>query len=403
MKNKLHESICAEGMSKRMPYRDDKISGNKLSALGFGCMRFPSDIKETERMILAAIDGGVNFFDTAYIYPKSEITLGEILAKHKKRKKVYIATKLPLSLCKSYEDFDRFFEQQLARLKTNYIDYYFMHSIINYAQWEKMLELGIEKWLDKKKNAGQIRHVGFSFHGSRDEFLKVLNSREWEFCMIQYNYYDQNYQAGKTGLLAAAEKGIPVFAMEPLLGGRLATGLPQKAVRLFADANPERTPAEWALNWLWNHPEITVVLSGMSSLKITEANLSAARAFEPLSENELAVYDDIISLFKKSFRIPCTACNYCLPCPKGIDIPARFSAYNASYTQNWFTGIMMYMTGIGALSENPISAKLCNACGHCERNCPQNLPIRKSLKKVTGRLEPLPIRLIMKLARKFIK
>jgi len=385
-----------------MQYREDKASGNKLSALGLGCMRFPRDKAETERMILAAIDGGVNFFDTAYIYPNSEKTLGEILAKNGKRKDVYIATKLPLIMCKTAGDFDKFFNEQLQRLKTDYVDYYFLHSISDFAQWETFRKLGIEQWIAEKKRTGQIRQIGFSYHGTCDDFLKILGSYAWEFCMIQYNYYDENYQAGKKGLLAAAEKGVPVIVMEPLLGGRLATGLPKQAIDVFKKADPSRSPADWALRWLWNQSEVTVVLSGMSSTQIMESNLRSMDNFQPLSSDDLTAYAAVTEIFKKSYKINCTGCNYCLPCPKGINIPACFSAYNSRYAQGFITGMQQYMTSTAAISKNPSSPRLCNECGKCEKHCPQYLPIRKWIKKVSRQLEPLPVRMILALAKRIM-
>jgi len=385
-----------------MQYREDKVSGNKLSMLGLGCMRFPRDKAETERMVLAAIEGGVNFFDTAYIYPNSEKTLGEILTKHDKRKDVYIATKLPLMMCKSADDFDKFFNEQLGRLKTDYVDYYFLHNVSSFAQWDTFRKLGIEQWIEEKKKAGQIRRIGFSYHGSCNDFLKILDSYPWEFCMIQYNYYDENYQAGKKGLLAAAQKGVPVIVMEPLLGGRLATGLPKQAVRIFAEADPNLTPADWALWWLWNQSGVTVVLSGMSSTLIVESNLRSAQNFRTLTDKESAVYDSMVEVFRESYKVNCTGCNYCLPCPKGINIPSCFSAYNTSYAQGLRSGIMLYATSTAAVTKNPTSPRLCNDCGKCEKACPQNLPIREDLKKVAGRLEPLPIRLGLSLIRRII-
>ncbi|MDR0273718.1 MAG: aldo/keto reductase [Clostridiales bacterium] len=384
-----------------MQYRVDKKSGNKLSALGLGCMRFPPVGQEAERVILAAINGGVNYFDTAYIYPNSEKTLGSVLKKHNLRESVFIATKMPISMCKKYEDFDRFFDEQLRRLQTDFVDYYLMHNVLSFSQWETIRNLGIEKWIAQKKETGQIKHVGFSFHGSGDDFPKMLDTYDWEFCLIQYNYYDENYQAGKNGLRLAAEKGLSVMVMEPLLGGRLATGLPKKAVDVFAKANPEKTPANWALDWLWNHPEITVVLSGMSSAKIAEENIRAATKFIPFEENELAVFSDVKNIFAESFKVKCTGCNYCLPCPKDINIPARFAAYNASYAQNYFAGVFMYFVGMGAISPNPISIRSCTSCGKCEKACPQNIPIRTEFKKVARRFESLPMRAALKMLRLF--
>ena len=385
-----------------MHYREDRGSGNQLSMLGLGCMRFPNSKAETERMILAAIEGGVNFFDTAYLYPNSETTLGEILAKHNKRSDVYIATKLPLLACKRAEDFDKFFNEQLKRLQTDYIDYYFLHNMTDFAQWERLRALGIEAWIAEKKASGQIRQIGFSYHGTCGDFLKILDSYSWEFCMIQYNYYDENYQAGKKGLLAAAEKGVSVMIMEPLLGGRLATGLPKQAVALFEKADPSRTPADWALWWLWNQPEVTVVLSGMNSEQIMARNLQSLEQFRPLSDSELAVYADVVTVFRKSYKINCTGCNYCLPCPKGINIPACLSAYNTSYAQGFATGMMLYATSTAAITSHPLSPRLCNDCGKCETHCPQAIPIRKSLKQVRRRFESPPLRAILALIRRFL-
>jgi hypothetical protein len=222
--------------------------------------------------------------------------------------------------------------------------------------------------------------------------------------MIQYNYYDENYQAGRQGLLAAAARGIPVMIMEPLLGGRLATGLPKAAVKAFADAfsqmegtpphTPPRTPAEWAFRWLWNQPEVTVVLSGMSSEAIMEANLKSAADFTPLTDAESAVYGEVVEIFRKAYKINCTGCNYCLPCPKGINIPAIFAAYNARYIQGLITGMTLYLTSTAAVAKVPLSPRLCNSekCGKCEKACPQGLAIREELRRVARKLEPLPLR-----------
>ena len=385
-----------------MQYRKDKLSGNELSALGLGCMRFPRDKAESERIVLAAIDGGVNFFDTAYLYPNSEKTLGAILEKYGKRGDVYIATKLPVALCKSADDFEKYLDIQLGRLRTDYIDYYFMHNLTSFTQWEALRELGIERWLEEKKKTGQLRQVGFSFHGTSGDFLKILDSYPWEFCMIQYNYYGENYQAGKKGLMAAAEKGIPVIVMEPLLGGKLATGLPKKAVEMFENVNPALTPADWGLWWLWNQSEVTVVLSGMSALQQMESNLRSVDNFRPLTGEELAVYTDVVGLIKKSYKIPCTSCNYCLPCPMGINIPACIEVYNSSYVQGYSKGIQLYFTSTAILSKNPGRPHICNGCGKCEKACPQFISIRKELKKVGRRFEPLPMRLLVSLVRRIM-
>jgi predicted aldo/keto reductase-like oxidoreductase len=385
-----------------MHYREDKVSGNKLSILGLGCMRFSRNMAETERMILAAIDGGVNYFDTAYIYPNSEETLGTILAKHKKRESVFIATKLPLMMCKSHDDFDKFFNKELERLQTDYIDYYLMHMITDSVQWETFRRWGIEQWIAEKKQSGKIRQAGFSFHGSCGEFLKILDAYQWDFCQIQYNYSNENYQAGKEGLKAAAAKGIPVIIMEPLLGGKLAAGLPKEAVKLFSRADPSLSPAAWALRWLWNQSEVTCVLSGMNTSEQMEENIRSAENVRSLTAVELSAYGEVIAIFNKAYKIKCTGCNYCMPCPKGINIPGCFAAYNTSFAHSFTTGMHQFLMSTALMSKKPYSPRLCIECGKCESHCPQHLPIRKTLKQVSGRMEPLPIRVALSIARRII-
>jgi len=391
-----------------MQYRIDQRSGNKLSALGFGCMRFPrtlaiTDRKKTEALILRAIENGVNYFDTAYNYPESETVLGEILHKNDIRSQVFIATKLPYTKCRAYEDFDRLLEEQLKRLQTSYIDYYLIHSISEVSAWNKLCEMGIERWIAEKKQQGKISQIGFSFHGVQSEFMLLLSSYDWDFCMIQYNYYDENYQAGRAGLVMASSMGLPVIIMEPLLGGKLATGLPKEAERCFRSVDSERTPASWALRWLWNQPEVTVVLSGMSRDEQLDDNLATARVATPgsLSDRETSVFAPVIATLKESFKIPCTGCGYCVPCPRKVNIPGSFAAYNASYSLGFVTAIPMYVTGIGTSHpEKNYSGKHCTKCGVCEKLCPQHIEIIKSLEDVTKRMEPFWFNAVMAIARK---
>jgi len=277
-----------------------------------------------------------------------------------------------------------------------------MHSMSDCAEWEKLRKLGIEQWIAEKKKAGQIRQIGFSYHGVCEEFLKILDAYAWEFCMIQYNYCDENYQAGKKGLKAAAEKGVPVMIMEPLLGGVLATGLPKQAATIFAKADPGLTPADWAFWWLWNQSEVTVVLSGMNSAQIMESNLRSVNNFRQLTAKELTVYDDVVNVFRRSYKINCTGCNYCLPCPKGINIPACFYAYNTSYIHGYGKGITLHITSTAGATKNPKSPRLCNRCGKCEKICPQKLPIREDPRKVAGRFEHMPMRIAIGLIRSII-
>ena len=263
-----------------MNYRLDKY-GNQISALGFGCMRFQRnlgsiDLAEAEREILAAIDGGVNYFDTAYIYPGSESALGEILEKNGLRHKVYIATKLPHYLIRSAEGMEKLFQEQLSRLKTDHIDYYLMHMLTDIDAWNRMQELGIAQWLESKKQSGEIGQVGFSYHGNTEMFCKLVDAYDWDFCQIQYNYMDENAQAGRRGLHHAHQKGLPVVIMEPLRGGKLVNNLPRQAKEIFAAHPAGYSPAQWALRWLWDQPEVTCVLSGMNSMEMVEDNIQTA-------------------------------------------------------------------------------------------------------------------------------
>ena len=389
-----------------MRYRTDKKSGNELSVLGFGCMRLPLDSGRAEKLILTAIERGVNYFDTALVYPNSETTLGNILHKNGVRDKIYLATKLPFQKCKTYEDFEKVFQTQLERLKTDYINYYLIHNLSEQKIWERLAELGIEKWISEKKQSGQIREIGFSFHGARNGFLSLIDAYDWDFCLIQYNYMDENYQAGRAGLRRAHEKGMPVIVMEPMLGGKLANGLPPKAASCFKNYDPKRTAASWALRWLYNQPEVTVVLSGMNAAEQLEDNLSTADEASPgmLSENESAVYKPVVEAFRESYKIPCTGCNYCMPCPRKVNIPGCFSAYNASFSFGYIAGLSMYLTGTGINHpEKNYGAGNCAKCGACEKKCPQHINIPNFLEEVTRRMEPIWVRAVMKAAGLFMR
>jgi predicted aldo/keto reductase-like oxidoreductase len=373
-------------------------------------MRFPRgvgggiDMKKTESLVMNAIEQGVNYFDTAYIYPGSEEALGAILQKNKARDKVFIASKLPLIYLKSADDFDKFFEKELERLSADHIDYYLMHMLTNKAQWDRLCAWGIQAWIANKKNNGKIRRIGFSFHGSQAEFLQILNAFPWEFCQIQYNYSDENFQAGKTGLKAAAKMGMPVVIMEPLLGGKLANGLPKAAIKIFKDADPSLSAAGWALKWVWNHEEAAVVLSGMNSQAQLSDNISVAENAHPgcLTDAELAVFSDALSILNASYKIHCTGCNYCMPCPKGVNIPGCFAAYNTSFALGFMQGMQQFITSTAPTSPKRASPSQCVKCGACERHCPQRLPIIQNLQEVRGRMEPAWFRFGVAAARKFL-
>jgi len=386
-----------------LQYRIDKRTGNKLSVLSFGCMRFPRtlgmiDFQKSQEIVMHSIAQGLNYFDTAWIYPGSEETLGAILKNNNVRGKVYIATKLPLVLLKGSgeksDDFDKYFNQSLERLKTDYIDYYLMHMITDLNQWQKLKNSGIEEWITKKKKSGQIKQIGFSFHGSGTEFLKVIDGYDWDFSQIQYNYSDENFQAGAAGLRAAAKK-MAVVVMEPLLGGKLAVGLPKDAVKVFQKADNNLSPAGWALNWIWDQEEVTTVLSGMSSMAQLEENLRLADVSVAgmLTDNQKTVYKSVLEIVNRRRKVRCTGCNYCMPCPSGVNIPGSFSSYNARYSHGFVEGMKQYIMSTGFTSEIGSSPSLCIKCGKCETHCPQKIPIMKELANVRKNMEPWLIKL----------
>ena len=375
-----------------MKYRKDKY-GNDISVLGFGCMRFRRsgagiDMAEAEREILAAIESGVNYFDTAYIYPGSEAALGEILAKNGVREKVKIATKLPHYLIKSREGMERLFNEQLTRLKTDYIDYYLMHMLTDAATWEKLKKLGVLEFLEEKKKSGAIRQIGFSYHGNADMFCKLVDAYDWDFCQIQYNYLDENSQAGRRGLQYAHSKGMPVVIMEPLRGGKLVNRLPQDALNAFSEHPVSRTPAQWAFRWLWDQKEVTCVLSGMNSMEMLAENVQTASEAEigELGEQEFAMFARVVKAINAKLKVGCTGCGYCMPCPKGVDIPGAFAAYNRMASEGKFAGLKEHFM-CSAVRQDSTAASLCVGCGKCESHCPQQIPIREQLKNVKKDLE----------------
>ena len=387
-----------------MKYRTNPKNGDELSILGFGCMRFPKDETETEKMILHAIEKGVNYFDTAYLYGKSEETLGRILNRNNKREEIKIATKILPAFIKKYEDLDKYLTKQLERLQTDYIDYYFIHTITDVNVWKRLMGLGIEKWIEEKKKEGKIRNIGFSYHGGKDEFVKICDAYSWEFCMIYYNYLDENNQAGKSGLMYAASKGLPVMIMGPVRGGMLADRLPKSALNAFEEAPVKRSPTEWALRWLWNHPDITCVLSGMGSMQMVEENVKTAAdsESEAFTEADLLVIQKVKQALMDTIKVPCTGCNYCMPCPQGVDIPTCLSCYNNTALARKGSAIARY-TQQTALKTKPQIASLCNNCGKCEKLCPQHIKIGEELANAAKILEPFYFKPMTFLARKFMR
>ena len=343
---------------------------------------------EAEREILAAIESGVNYFDTAYIYPGSEAALGEILAKNGVREKVKIATKLPHYLIKSREGMERLFNEQLKRLKTDYIDYYLMHMLTDAATWEKLKKLGVLEFLEEKKKSGAIRQIGFSYHGNADMFCKLVDAYDWDFCQIQYNYLDENSQAGRRGLQYAHSKGMPVVIMEPLRGGKLVNRLPQDALNAFSEHPVSRTPAQWAFRWLWDQKEVTCVLSGMNSMEMLAENVQTASEAEigELGDQEFAMFARVVKAINAKLKVGCTGCGYCMPCPKGVDIPGAFAAYNRMASEGKFAGLKEHFM-CSAVRQDSTAASLCVGCGKCESHCPQQIPIREQLKNVKKDLE----------------
>ncbi|MBR6274689.1 MAG: aldo/keto reductase, partial [Lachnospiraceae bacterium] len=327
-----------------MQYRTDRY-GNKISVLGFGCMRFTKkgskiDFDKAEREIMAAYRRGVNYYDTAYVYPGSEALIGEIFEKNNIRDKINIATKLPHYLIRKKEDPEKFFEEELKRLRTDHVDYYLMHMLTDAATWERLIGLGIKEWIDEKKKNGQIKQVGFSYHGGTEGFIKLIDAYDWDFCQIQYNYMDENAQAGVRGLKYAAAKGIPVVIMEPLRGGKLVN-IPKRAKKLLEKYPVKRSPAEWAFRWLWNQPEVTCVLSGMNSVKMVKENCATASDAKvgELTERDMKLYKKVLAIINIKMKVGCTGCGYCMPCPKGVDIPGTFSSYNMCASEGYISSL----------------------------------------------------------------
>jgi len=317
----------------------------KVSALGFGAMRLPivgndaAKINEPEaiRMIRYAFDNGVNYIDTAYVYHRgtSEVLVGKAL-QDGYRKKVKLATKMPTWLVKSQEDMDKYLDEQLTRLNTEYVDFYLLHGLDN-ERWSKLTDLKVLDWLEKKKEEGKIKHLGFSFHDEYASFKRIIDSYDrWTLCQIHYNYVDSHYQAGMRGLKYAASKGLAVVIMEPIAGGRLAIKPPQEIQAIWDKAEKRRTPAEWALQWLWNQPQVSVVLSGMSTMEQVIQNVRSANRSGPssLAEKDLRLINLVARKYKQYGYVGCTGCGYCQPCPEGVNIPKIISLYNEYFMKD---------------------------------------------------------------------
>ena len=381
-----------------MQYRYDN-KNEPISLLGYGCMRFTRngakiDYDKAERELLHAIKNGVNYFDTAYIYPGSEELLGEIFSRNNVRKDIKIATKLPQYYIKSRAAIDKYFNEHLSRLQTDYIDYYLMHMLTDIASWEKLVNLGIIDWIKEKKALGQIKRIGFSFHGNTEMFLKILDAYDWEFCQIQYNYMDEHSQGGRKGLEYAHSKNIPVIIMEPLRGGKLVDLLPDKAKTLIKNNARNYSAAEWSFRWLMQQPGVTCVLSGMNSIEMLNENIRIASEvrINEFTDDDYALISKIKTSINENVKVNCTGCNYCTPCPVGVDIPGVFRCYNVYHTDGWFSALREYVQTT-VLRKKPSVASACIKCGVCKSHCPQSIDIPTEIANASKKLDVLPVRI----------
>ena len=377
-----------------MLYRQLSKTGIDLSILGFGCMRLPIVDHKPERidyhkageMLHYAIDNGVNYVDTAYFYHgtifgqrgESEPFVGEALSGGW-RKKVHLATKMPLFHLTQEEQMESYLKEQLIRLKTDYLDFYLLHGL-NGETWDRMKDLGAREFLDKKKAEGKLRFPAFSFHGKAEDFLRICNEYDWTFAQIQYNYMDTDFQAGYKGLKYAADKGIGVVVMEPLKGGKLAQKIPSEMMSVFNESEIKRTPAEWALRFVWNETGVSTVLSGMNTLEQVVENIRIADEGVPdsLGKDELLIFNKLRNAMVIRIKADCTSCRYCMPCESGVDIPEVLAALNNAAVWNdpnpWLTGYIRVNGKAGK----------CTACKECEEVCPQQLPISGLMKEAVS-------------------
>ncbi len=374
-----------------MQYRIVPKNGDKLSVLGFGCMRLPMkeqvvDEERAIKQIRLAIENGVNYVDSAppYHMGKSEKVLGKALLDGY-RNKVKIATKLTPFMLHKAEDMEKMLNTQLQKLQTDHIDYYLLHGL-EAEFWKKMQRFGALKFLKKAKKEGKIVNLGFSFHGSISTFKEIIEANDWTMCQIQYNFLDEKLQAGTEGLKYAASKKLAVMVMEPLRGGSLANKLPAEAKKIYDAASIKRTPAEWGLQWVWNHPEVTLVLSGMNQKKQILENIATAESALPnsMNPNELKVIKSVSDAYRKLLKVSCTGCQYCMPCPNGVNIPRNFQAYNDLYIsgdEQQARG-MYAMFLMGGLTGIRADAALCKDCKQCMVRCPQGINIPEKLEEV---------------------
>lgn len=373
-----------------MLYRKFGKTGVDVSALGFGAMRLPMiggkfdniDEKTTEAMLKYAIDHGVNYVDTAYVYHRgmSEKVIGKILHKNDLRDKVYIATKLPTYIIPNRKEMDRYLNEQLERLKTDHIDFYLLHSL-DKDRWNNLKAMGIMEFMDSALKDGRIRHAGFSYHDEPENFSPIVDDYDWDFCQIQLNYMDTGYQAGLKGLKYVARKDLGTAIMEPIKGGQLSGIVSDTVQKVWDKAETKRTPAEWALRYLWDFPEVHVVLSGMSTLEQVKENVKYAADAKPnsLTKKEKALYKEVEKQYRSMVAVGCSDCKYCMPCPQGVDIPGNFRMLN---NVAMFGHADVMRTVYHTYTPEKERASNCQKCGVCEEKCPQHLPIRELLEDV---------------------
>ena len=378
-----------------MQYRTVPKNGDKLSILGFGAMRLPLkgqsiDEERAIKQIRYAIDNGVNYVDSAPPYHggESEKVLGKALLDGY-REKVKVATKLTPFLLSKVEDMDKMLSAQLQKLQTDHIDYYLLHGLEE-EFWNKLQGFGVLKFLEKAKAEGKIINAGFSFHGSLETFKEIINSNDWTMCQIQYNFMDEKLQAGTVGLKYAASKNLAVMVMEPLRGGALAGKLPNEVKQFYDNAKIQRSPAEWGLRWVWNHPEVTVALSGMNDEKQVAENIKTAETALPCSmkTNELATIKNVAEAYRRLIKVPCTGCQYCMPCPAGVNIPDNFRIYNdyCMFGDEQASRVMYALRLLGGFTGKRSDASICKECKKCMERCPQHIEIPQQLKLVLNYL-----------------
>lgn len=368
-----------------MQYRPFGTLDFQVSALGFGAMRLPTigegdakaiDEPEAIRMLRYAIDQGVNYVDTAYAYGDSERVVGNAL-RDGYRDKVKIATKMPIWLAQKTEDLDTFLNEELERLHTDHVEFYLLHALWK-ERWKRVRELKVFEWAEKAKADGRIGHLGFSHHDNFDLFKEIIDAYDWGMCQIQYNYMNEDVQAGTKGLQYAAGKGIAVVVMEPLLGGLLVRP-PANVKPLWDEAGKD--PVDMALQWLWNRPEVGTVLSGMSTMEQVEHNVASAKksGINSFSQADTDLIERVRAAYEEQKSIPCTKCGYCMPCPQGVDIPRNFELYNeGTLYENPGASTPLY----NAHFKEEERASNCIDCGICEEKCPQGIPISDWMPKV---------------------